>query len=639
VDLNDLQLVLKTPLGQVFQRINQVFWVCSADMSETLYISPSYEQIWGRSTQSLYECPESFTDPICSEDRERVVAAVEGLLVGVEMDQEYRIIRPDSSIRWIHDRAFPVRDETGNVYCLAGIAEDITARKQAQEALKESEQAFSESEKRFRQIAENIDEVVWMFDPRANQILYINPVYEQLWGRTCQSLYERPLAWMEAIHPEDQGRVMAALEKRTTSGGEDIYRIVRPDGEIRWIRDRAFPVWDETGQVYQVIGVVEDITERKIAEEKLRKSEANLLSAQRIAHVGSWEFDVRSQQLTWSEEKLRIFGFDPTQPEPTYTQLVEMIHPDDRPIFNQAVTRALAEGTSYEIVFRIKRPSGQIRHIETRGEAIFNSAGQVVQLFGTVVDITERKQALEETLKALQRERELSEAKSRFIAMTSHDLRTPLTTIQSSVDLLKHHHLKLSEEKQQTHLVRISSAVGQMTSMVQDVLLLSEGEAGQLQFTPAPVDLGQMCRSLVADLQVADKNQHSLTFAASDECGTNPLLLDSKLVRYTLTNILSNALKYSPSGSAIHFDLTCNQDQVVFKIQDQGIGIPSEDVPRLFESFYRASNVGTTPGTGLGLAIIKQCVDLHGGNIAVDSVVGKGTTFTVTLPLSNSSQV
>jgi signal transduction histidine kinase len=140
-------------------------------------------------------------------------------------------------------------------------------------------------------------------------------------------------------------------------------------------------------------------------------------------------------------------------------------------------------------------------------------------------------------------------------------------------------------------------------------------------------------------MQVADKNQHSLTFAVSGECETSPLLLDSKLVRYTLTNILSNALKYSPTGSAIHFDLTWHQDQVVFKIQDQGIGIPSEDVPRLFESFYRASNVGTTPGTGLGLAIIKQCVDLHGGNISVDSVVGKGTTFTVTLPLSNSSQV
>jgi PAS domain S-box-containing protein len=243
-----------------------------------------------------------------------------------------------------------------------------------------------------------------------------------------------------------------------------------------------------------------DVTERKSVDDQLRKSEAHLVAAQRIAHFGIWEFDVRSQQLTWSEEKFRIFGLDPTGPQPTYTQLIEMMHPDDRDSFEQLAYRALTDGTSYEIVFRIKRPNGQLRHIETRGEAILNSAGQVIQLFGTVVDITERKQAEEETLKALQRERELSEAKSRFIAMTSHEFRTPLTTIQSSVDLLKRYSERILQEKRLEHLSRISSAIEQMNSMVEDVLLLSEAEAGKLQLQPAPVDLVQLCRSLVSEL-------------------------------------------------------------------------------------------------------------------------------------------
>ena len=260
-----------------------------------------------------------------------------------------------------------------------------------------------------------------------------------------------------------------------------------------------------------------------------------------------------------------------------------------------------------------------------------------------------RQLAEAEVFKALQRERELSEAKSRFIAMTSHDIRTPLTTIQSSVDLLKRYPEQLSSSRRQEHLDRISRAVEQMTQMMQDVLLLSEAEAGKLQFMQNPVDLVQLCRSLVAELLISNSKQHKITFTYTGDCtaalsglvskeGESEALiqyyLDEKLVRYILMNLLSNALKYSPPGSTISFDLTCHSESVVFRIQDQGTGIPSEDIPRLFESFYRASNAGAVQGTGLGLAIAKQCVDLHSGEITVDSVVGEGTTFTVTLPLS-----
>ena len=458
---------------------------------------------------------------------------------------------------------------------------------------------------------------------------------------------------IEMIHSDDRVSFEQALSgvQAGETSYEIEYRILRPDGQVRHIESKAEAVFDDAGQLLRLFGTAKDITKRKIAEEKLRKSEANLIAAQRIAHVGIWEFDVRSQQLTWSEEKFRIFGLDPIKTEPTYTQFIEMIHPDDRAVFEQAVSCALTSGTSYEIVFRIRRPSGQIRHIETRGEAIFNSALTVIQLFGTVVDITERKLAEEETLKALQRERELSEAKSHFIAMTSHDLRTPLTTIQSSVDLLKHRSEKLSSQRQQIHLDRISSSVEQMTGMVQDVLVLSEAEAGKLQLNPTPVDLVQLCQSLVTELLIADKKQHKITFTHQGDCstaltGTASLddseevsiqyPLDEKLVRYILTNLLSNALKYSPQESIVQLDMACNSESVVFHIQDQGIGIPPEDMPRLFESFYRAKNVGVTQGTGLGLAIVKQCIDLHSGQVNVDSVVGEGTTFSVTLPLINT---
>jgi signal transduction histidine kinase len=138
-------------------------------------------------------------------------------------------------------------------------------------------------------------------------------------------------------------------------------------------------------------------------------------------------------------------------------------------------------------------------------------------------------------------------------------------------------------------------------------LILSEAEAGKLQFIPKPVDLVQLCRTLVSELQFANTHQHSLTFAVSGECGTRELLLDEKLVRYILINLLTNASKYSQQGSTIHFHLICPRESMVFRVQDQGIGIPSEDIPHLFDCFYRASNAGTVIGTGLGLAIVKQC--------------------------------
>ncbi len=520
-------------------------------------------------------------------------------------------------------------------------------------------QSLMQTEEKLKKIEANFAAVqrlshvgIWEFDATTGEVTWSEEKF-CIFGLN-PTLPEPTIAQlMEMIHPDDRAGFEQALSR--VQGGETSYeieyRILRPDGQVRHIESNAEAIFDDAGQLLRLFGTVKDITKRKIAEEKLRKREANLSAAQRIAHVGVWEFDVRSQQLTWSEEKFRIFGRDLNESEPTYTELLEIINPDDRAGFEQAVGCALTVGTPYEIVFRIKRPSGEIRYIETRGEAIFNSAGQVIQLFGTVVDITERKLALEETLKALQRERELSEAKSRFIAMTSHDLRTPLTTIQSSVDLLKHRLDKLSPERQQIHLDRISSASEQMTGMVQDVLMLSEAEAGKLQLNPTPVDLVQLCRSLVAELLAVDKKQHQITFTHQGDCTvaltgvtsqqgeqepTTQYPLDEKLVRYALINLLCNALKYSPSESTVQFDLICHPESVVFRIQDQGIGIPAEDIPSLFESFYRASNVGATKGTGLGLAIVKQCVDLHSGQITVDSVVGEGTTFTVTLPLSHN---
>ncbi len=248
-------------------------------------------------------------------------------------------------------------------------------------------------------------------------------------------------------------------------------------------------------------------------------------------------------------------------------------------------------------------------------------------------DITKRKGIETEIRKALEKEKELGELKSRFVSMTSHEFRTPLTTILSSSELLEHYRHKWADEKQLTHLHRIQNAVAHMTQMLNDVLIIGKAEVGKLDFDPVPLDLTDFCRYLLEEMQLNAQTQHVIDFNTPHQ--SIPSRMDEKLLRHIFFNLLSNAIKYSQSSSTIQFNLDCQDNYAVLTIQDQGIGIPSADLPRLFESFHRATNVGNIPGTGLGLSIVKKCVDTHQGEIAVESELGVGTTFIVKLPINS----
>ena len=234
---------------------------------------------------------------------------------------------------------------------------------------------------------------------------------------------------------------------------------------------------------------------------------------------------------------------------------------------------------------------------------------------------------------ALQKEKELNELKSRFISMTSHEFRTPLTSILGSAELLEHYSHKWPEEKKLVHFNRIHSNIQHLVQLLNDVLIIGQAEAGKLEFNPEPLDVVQFCCSLVEDLQLSAGSKYTISFICQypelEGC------LDEKVLRHILTNLLSNAIKYSPTGSTVNFELVCQNDQAIFQIQDFGIGIPEEDQQHLFESFHRAKNAVNISGTGLGLAIVKRSVDLCGGKITFKSEVGLGTTFTVTIPLNN----
>lgn len=295
----------------------------------------------------------------------------------------------------------------------------------------------------------------------------------------------------------------------------------------------------------------------------------------------------------------------------------------------------LAQGENYSAELQLQKKDGSLIWVFTDSRAIDAALPQDGIIIG-MGDITQRKRAEVELLSALQREKELSEMKSKFVSIASHELRTPLSTILSSAELLEHYSDGLSTEDRLKMLHGIESAVKRMNAMIEDVLIIGKAEAGALQFEPKPVDLGELCHKVVEELRGGVAKQHVIRFEQQFERGS--LNLDEKLLRHILTNLLSNAAKYSPPGSTVSLSLTEREGEAVIEVGDAGIGIPVADQARLFESFHRASNVGTRPGTGLGLVIVKKAVELHGGTISIDSKVDAGTRISVRLPLAHMAQ-
>lgn len=403
------------------------------------------------------------------------------------------------------------------------------------------------------------------------------------------------------------------------------------DGSSRYLDATISPVCNVTNQATYYLAVKRDITDRKHMEAAWLQSEARF----RAAIEGSLDAFFLFESVR--SETGQIIDFTCVELNSNAEKLISM-------------PREAVLGKQLCDLLPIQPIKGLLEkyvHVVETGEALEEEFvasipnlpaswlhQQVVPLTDGVAitcrDITKRKRAEAEILKALTRERELSELKSRFVSMTSHEFRTPLTTIQSSADLLEYFDCDPAEQAELFQ--QIKTAVQHMVQLLEDALFISRAEAGKLELRPSWFDLENLCRIVISELETTLGRQ--ITLKLNHPAQSHSVYLDEKLIRQILINLLSNAIKYSLPGSPIDFELTHHSEQIIFRIEDQGIGIPQRDQQHLFEFFHRASNVGTISGTGLGLAIAKQCIDLHQGTISVESIVGQGTTFTIALPLN-----
>lgn len=243
---------------------------------------------------------------------------------------------------------------------------------------------------------------------------------------------------------------------------------------------------------------------------------------------------------------------------------------------------------------------------------------------------------------SLRQQQAFNDIRSRFLAVVSHEFRNPLNSILFSSELLERYGTTVEPDRRNLYFRRIHSAVHRMNQLLDDVLIMGEADAGKLNYKPAPMDLKQFCQELLSEIQPEETPICPVEFIYQT-LGSCPAemypSLDRKLLNHILGNLLSNAVKYSKPGMPVSFEVVVSEQEIWFKIQDQGIGIPEADRAALFSDFHRASNVKTIPGTGLGLSIVKQCVEIHGGTVELESIENQGSTFKVRLPIEPSRPI
>ncbi|MBL8131054.1 MAG: PAS domain S-box protein [Anaerolineae bacterium] len=542
--------------------------------------------------------------------------------------------------RWYRISAQPVRNNAGETVAAIVNAMDITNQKHGEAALRESrddlERRVNERTTELARIKENLEAI---FNHSGDGIMLIdldrgvqqtNQTFNALVGIEADGAFGAKLAAF--FRPEDSDGIekTVALVAAQHRNCRIETRVIRAEGLAVDVEISIAPVRSAEEPVTNVVCIVRDISERKASEMAFQALSQRLELATRSGGIGIWEWDVRSDILAWDEQMVALYGADSDQPSTGIERWLNTIHPEDCERAVAALYAALHGDSPFDAEFRVRRPDGTMRHLHGAAVVLRDPQGQPLRMIGVNIDITRLKEAEVNLLQALGKEKELSELKSRFVSMASHEFRTPLASILAAAESLTYYRSRMNEAQIADRLERIRQQVLHMKDIMEDVLQLARIQAGRVEYKPAPGDLDALCREIIDELDGLTPHHGRIDYACLAPSVDSRY--DSRLMRQALSNLLTNALKYSPSEKKVLVRLEKLHEQFAFSVQDFGIGIPPEDLHRLFEPFHRARNVGEVSGTGLGLSIARQAVEKHGGTITVQSEIGAGSTFTILLP-------
>ena len=640
---------------QLAEQIRDVFWMCDPIEDRLLYLSPAYEQVWGRSSRDVYDNLFSLLDTIDPEDREVLAEALIQQRRGETTNVEYRIVRPDGERRWIHDRGFPIRDESGQVWRLVGIAEDITDRKHAELTLHELKlELKSRVDERTAQLKQTnrqleyeirerqqIEVSLRFFEERFRTIFEQAAVginigsaegrFIQINQKTCDIVgYSadelRTKTRLDIIDSQDR-QVYLDRSEDLFRGEIDTFsielRLIHQEGHRVWVHlTVSILITRESNPRYDV-AIFEDISARKYMERELRTSQQKYQTLFETLPIGVGMTDETGNFIEANVALERILGVSIGDRIP-YTcnrPPWKLVQPDRTPMLSSELASVMALTEN--------------RIIEDREEGIAKGNGEITWLsvtaapiplegYGVAIaylDITERKQT--------------EQMKDEFIAIASHELRTPLTSLQGALGLLATGKLGEIGDRGKQLLEFAKLDTQRLVRLVNDILDLQclKFGAQTLNLQACPIE-----RPIEQAMGIIEPIARDVGVTLSIDSISAIAHIDSDSIVQVLTNLLANAIKFSAKGETVWLKVSQQSTQLYVSVTDRGRGIPADKLETIFEPFSQvdASDSRTHEGTGLGLAICRSIIEGHDGAIGVESKLGEGSTFYFTLALYSS---
>ncbi|MEO5976039.1 MAG: PAS domain S-box protein [Chryseolinea sp.] len=611
---------------------NDAIWDWSIDKDFELW-NHGIQTIFGYSEREIRSTKKWRKAKIHPDDYDRVTNEIKDTFTSraTNWTSQYQYLCADGNYKHVLDRGYVIYHEARPVRMIGAI-QDIT----------DQTNNIREIEK-LSLVASKTNNAVVITNPN-NQVEWVNDSFVHLTGYTQNEVNgKNPITLLQGddTDPETSKRITTKLKNREWCV-EDIINYTKT-GRKYWSRIDVSPVFDSHNNLINYISIQNDISAQKKYENQIKNTARELSSLIENANVPIFGVDLDGNINEWNTATCEVSGY--LKEDVLDKSITQFMGPNISKEVNLVIEKALSgqSVTNFELPFISKGGTLVILLISISPRMDVNQ-----NIYGAICvgqDITELfhyRQGLEKMVKertqdlneALLKEKELVDLKSKFISIASHEFRTPLSIISLASGVLKKHKDKMSTSEYEAKLDMIEKQVNHMTYLLNDILVIGKGEAGKIGTNYAPVQIEEFFTQTAREVEQSHRT-HKIKIRIS--ATIKEFYSDEKLLRNILINLLTNAIKFSNYIKDIYLTVSTNHDQIRIEVEDKGIGISEEDLKNIYNAFQRGGNVGAIQGTGLGLSIVKKAVELLKGEISVTSRLGKGTTFSVTIPNEKNS--